>query len=1560
MRKQAIFSVLGMNRDLAMSKFDARFAYENKNLRLITDKTTSKLVMTNEKGPKKLKIYFYNKQKNSYLPSNIIGTAIGTAVIDNHLVIFTHGGVNKATDTVNVYESNDYIYRIDFVDDSNYNVQGKLLYKGDLSFDTKYPIETLTFYETEDIQKVYWTDGINQPRMINIMANDSIISTWNNKSFDFSMEIDGHETIAVNRIDNTNGIFPSGIVQYAFTYHKLYAQESSIVRISPLYYISDTERGTSVEENVPCSFKIVLKNLKKEYKYVRLYSIIRTSENTTPLVKRIADLSINTDSITNKGCVTYIDNNTNGEDMASTDLLFMGSKNIVCQTITQKDNTMFIGNIVEKHKFISDALRTKLKYASYYGDNIGFINDKNISLNNLTGFYPYKNTLYKSSCEIKYFKCGETYRFGVQLQDKYGNWSDVIRIENENGGDFVNTLRPYNSLESAINNDTSNTVLNHYGSYYMKFATFHANMNTSDIKSELSDYVAIRPVVVYPDAQDESVIAQGVLCPTVYNLNDRVNNKILGQLSWFSRCLYNSDYLKERTWSPNNIESANKVTAQTQLEYRHYVPIPPTNEFKSRIHASDKNDGTFYASRAEIAVNFDGYIYNLNSNGAVEPRKTLDYSIWANVFPAKEKYLNVDKESTRALQLSSEFFVDQSVLSFHSPDLEYNTRLQSMSYDDVKMRIVGICPLTSTRQHVTLSLENADSTNPIVCYPSVETNNGTENYVLETGWSFDYGSCSSRYQITEYQGIYGVYSYEDNDNDNVAFGASWYGTMDIYPFHTKTLTYKNATEPGESINAIIADRDYDYNCGNVTGSSNVTISKKVYDTLRYSYNTIFDKGESLSYDIATPNIYITGNPETIRLNNVDYSPMKNMNFKVGTDSIIAPKVRSFKDASTYQNWFLPSGHGAGNMRLFHGNHIYKERNSPMLRSGNVVEMKYKSSTCAILQLDYTKDDTKYDVNILPKFGSLNDIAESKYFINSHDGSYPQNVAWADGVSSEWNRDFDLNAIGVESHFLWDNEKTIKKINQTDITDKFSFNIADFIKNAGFGYFYIAELYRDNVQNRFGGITEEAVSANVWTVCGREISLRNQNNELKSSVDIIWSEGDTYYQRYDNLHTYPYTEDDVNQIVDIMSFMCETRINIDGRYDKNRGLENNISIRPSSYALNGIYSQKDNYFQYRYLDHNKLNPTEYHNTISWGKTKQSGEITDTWTNITLANTLDLDGAKGPLRSLQRHFNDILAFQDTGISDILYNENYAVNTQNGIPLEIANSSKVTGKIYIAPNIGCKNKWSIVNSSYGTYFVDDGNKDIYLIDGQRQLHSIANDKGFRSWMREHSDMSHTWNVKDFTNIRSLYDRNNDELMFVTKDTALSFSEKINMFTSFYDYDNVPFLESVLGHNVMVKSYLQNVSINGNDDIDKTFLFEHNAGEYNSFFDIDSYKPYYIELICNNNGNDDNSLMDKTWTNVMFQMDFFDDNDVYIEKQRFDKLETWTEYQHGITTWNSLYPSVNKKFRLWHGDIPRDETHLRDRMRNPWIKIRLTKSNDLDKKYRSMLHSIGIEYLE
>jgi len=136
---------------------------------------------------------------------------------------------------------------------------------------------------------------------------------------------------------------------------------------------------------------------------------------------------------------------------------------------------------------------------------------------------------------------------------------------------------------------------------------------------------------------------------------------------------------------------------------------------------------------------------------------------------------------------------------------------------------------------------------------------------------------------------------------------------------------------------------------------------------------------------------------------------------------------------------------------------------------------------------------------------------------------------------------------------------------------------------------IAEFYRydspedddERKRHMFGGLSEDALRSRTWIPAGEPIRLDElQNNGYK----IEFTRGDTWYQRYDCLKTYAFTIEDINQVIEIMSFFVESKINLDGRYDRNRGQVNNTYMNPTNFnRLNNVYSQQDNFFNYTILE-----------------------------------------------------------------------------------------------------------------------------------------------------------------------------------------------------------------------------------------------------------------------------------------------------------------------------------------------------------------------------------------
>lgn len=505
---------------------------------------------------------------------------------------------------------------------------------------------------------------------------------------------------------------------------------------------------------------------------------------------------------------------------------------------------------------------------------------------------------------------------------------------------------------------------------------------------------------------------------------------------------------------------------------------------------------------------------------------------------------------------------------------------------------------------------------------------------------------------------------------------------------------------------------------------------------------------------------------------------------------------------------------------------------------------------------------------------------------------------------------------------------------------------------------IYELGRDvDTSLLFGGKSEDALRENTWVPCGEPVRLYEQ---------VHWEYGDTYYQRWDCLKTYCFTPEDINQVVEIGSFMLETRVNIDGRYDKNRGQSSNLYMSPRNFnLLNRVYSQVDNFFSYKILPQEEYMDTVWPNRITWSLTKESGADTDLWTSISLGSVLELDGDKGEITSLQRFNDQLICFQDTGISQILYNENVQVASTQGVPIEIANSGKVQGKRYLSNTIGCSNKWSIAQTPSGLYFMDDKDKSIQLFNGQ--LHNVSVQGGFNTWVKQHN--SHfVWNPSTMPNFVTYYDQQNQDVMFIRWEEVLSYSEKLGAFTSFYDYQGAAYFCNLNGAGLWLR-----------EENEDTVIYKHQAGDYCKLFgrNVD----YSMQLV----GNPEPQL-DKTFTNMEFRACVDGEGrQVTVEQSPtgqtrykpylpFDYLEAWNEYQYGVANLDYKFghPSVlhhqtddsaslKRKFRMWRCDIPRSAStvSVRDvfdhtfdytfhnaksrgvpnRMRNPWLYLLLRK---------------------
>ena len=475
---------------------------------------------------------------------------------------------------------------------------------------------------------------------------------------------------------------------------------------------------------------------------------------------------------------------------------------------------------------------------------------------------------------------------------------------------------------------------------------------------------------------------------------------------------------------------------------------------------------------------------------------------------------------------------------------------------------------------------------------------------------------------------------------------------------------------------------------------------------------------------------------------------------------------------------------------------------------------------------------------------------------------------------------------------------------------------------------------------FGGTSDDAKKANLWIPCGEPVSL----GDGSSPVIYEYSYGDTYFQRWECLKTYPFTDEDVNQIIEIGSFMLETHVNIDGRCDRNRGQLTNVSPRNFN-LMNPVYSQLNNFFTYRILDSSYYALNKYSNQITWTKEKIGGSDVDPWTNITLASTYDIDGSKGEIISLNTWKDRLFCFQNKGVSNILFNSRVQIPTSDNVPIEISNSYKVDGYRYLSDGIGCDNKLLIKETPSGIYFVDKVSNNLYHIG--EGIQDITATHGMTSWFKNNASSIR----------RLLYDEVNHDLYLVRDSDSLCYSEVLGQFTSFFDYSDIPLIES---YNNRIFT-LHNNKLYG--------MFE---GEYNDFFPVGTthyYQPWEFTFVAN--GSDSSTQdFDKVFSNIDYRMDVFNaSNNTYLADDTLTAIRVTNEYQDtGEVSLSRLKDvsysksyhhkdaNLQKKFKIWRIQIPRDNTHRLDRIRNPWCKITLKSTGTGNKK--SVLQDLNVQY--
>lgn len=1248
----------------------------------------------------------------------------------------------------------------------------------------------------------------------------------------------------------------------------------------------------------------------------------------------------------------YIDNGIGGEVVDASHILWLGTgRDIIPRTLEEKSNTLFFGNYKIKNENLNESDMDTIKN----GCTITFNYGKEIEKGAIGSTYMYNNQLSYNQEEITGFKGGEYYSFGIVLQNGKGVWTPVIPISTVQNLKYpldnitrfspVKAQLAFNASARAILNrfkrvkvvvrDKFNTIL---GQGVVSPTVFNKSRFTGDLYAMSSwyfrDVLSNEPEDYRPQSRHHYNIKNAEYHPAVGG------DSAVGNFHFYGE-IFGASY--------------DDVVYETLLE---------ENEFNDCDFFVDWNTLTFhspdivygsYSALENINMRIVGIVpitagqtdMNITLNTATELESQEYVQFYDENFSYQEK--NFTNLSQEAVKIDLNMYAYQGVNRYsHYPIYTWH-RLGSLSnqeqptgtdnwYGELNTKY-----MQSLRQSAyTIFLNNS--------LPS------TYDYELKNIGFFREGDSIIKLGNKLYQGNVNMlpqaFKYKMSYTGTSPYKHDYIDGNGNHLYYGVALSNEEIPIKYKSSPHIVAELADDLILPNVH-----------YPDLWYRFPSYFQPFQALNISGMAPQakqFFTELDDGTIPL----YTPS---NADISTRARTFLTIKAVITESELSEHFTQTPYSDGT-DIGHYSYVLKQD-----ESGSTVHQTWVNSKPTLQQYDLvavlpdqeSQDETDYpvEVRIITSYiggggwgalGTLSMLPTETAQMTGYkqpgtyswqNKSYPGNtpsaalslgegglanalfkmqlvegygyyevyLIYSDPVQNirkyftlyygsacgSFNGNYFLNAIDSSNNYILHTKGYMLHTSK-----QYSFNHRSSIMSSfTTPYLYLVDFYHNypNTPN----LTDEQP---IWKTASVSLPI---SNTLKADI------GDTYYQRFDCMKTFPYSETDINQVAEIFSFMCETRINIDGRYDTWRGVLDS-SINGETYKLNEVYSQEDNLYTHHYLADDYVD--DFSNQITWTLTKVFGEDVDSWTHLTLLSTLDVSGSFGQITKLINWNDNLLCIQEGGFSKIHYKEKTALSTTNGVPVELGNSEKVDGYTYISQFAGTSKLKTVEITKTGVYFVDHHTREVYLFNGN--LQSISKLKGMNTYF--HST--------DISEMHIDYDADLQCVYFITPTKCLCFDEQIMQFTSFFSYENAGLVN-------LKDKFIAIKNVNGG------LIWEQFSGDYNKFFT--AWKPFGLTVVSN-----ENPTTDKTFTNIEFRADSYNHLGTRQDFITFDSLTAEDEYQNASST---LVNNVNlrKKFRIWRADIPR--VSVLQRMRNTWASIGLYMSDRQDSNESLVNADIG-----
>lgn len=339
-----------MNKDTAYDSIAPTFYIDALNVRITTTQGESLGGFTNIKGNEyAFSLPVVSTPPGTWTAANPV--IIGYATIRTRIILFVADDSN----------TKGWIYDVQYNPADNSITSGPTLlyYNANLNFKKDWPIEALGRYESENIQRVYWTDYNNFFRSINTKATN--LATLPVGLIDIFPDVIFTQPLITGVTSGGNLV--GGTYQISFKLITIDGKETLVAPPSNIVHIvSDSETSgnsslyngdpTPIDTGKAITIQVDTTNYQNFYK-IEFLSIYKSSATAAPIVTSIEQVTLDG---TNTASIIYTGSENSAYDVELFDFITKNYQFKTPKTITQKDGSLVIANIKESLISIQDLL----------------------------------------------------------------------------------------------------------------------------------------------------------------------------------------------------------------------------------------------------------------------------------------------------------------------------------------------------------------------------------------------------------------------------------------------------------------------------------------------------------------------------------------------------------------------------------------------------------------------------------------------------------------------------------------------------------------------------------------------------------------------------------------------------------------------------------------------------------------------------------------------------------------------------------------------------------------------------------------------------------------------------------------------------------------------------------------------------------------------------------------------------------------------------------------------------------------------------------------------------